>query len=104
MSHTTYAYPLPASESLSCQVREDEEKYDAGAPGELSKLLALTDRIIDRLHKAEAVAWLLHGAGECPDGTHQNATWLLAELIHEALDLHRLHWEILRDDYEPKKR
>ena len=96
MSHANLVYPKPISADLSLahrgmwNVRENE---DRGA----NNLVDLTDTVIDKLVKAEAVAWVLHDARHYPDNAVAETTAVIADLIREALDAHRELWERVRD-------
>jgi len=62
----------------------------------LMSLVDLTDAVIDKLLKAEALSWLLHCAKDYPDNTVAETTAVIADLIHEALESHREQWERIR--------
>ncbi|MFA5530200.1 MAG: hypothetical protein WDA11_06000 [Thiohalomonadaceae bacterium] len=94
MSHTQFVYPQTAPAVCSAQnsiwyVGEDKETYTAG----FTDLLDLTDRIIDKLLKAEAVCWVLHDAKDYPENALAETTAVIAELIHEAYEAHTTQWE-----------
>jgi len=101
MSHTQFVYPQSSNTPALWQVREneDENPYTARLP----ELLDLTDTVIDKLLKAEAVSWVLHGAREYPDNAVAETTAVIADLIHEALEAHRTQWEKLRKFAEKKR-
>ena len=92
MSHANLVYAQPAIGGsrlarTAWQIREEDGSY-AGSP------LDLTDAVIDRLLKAEAVAWVLHDANADSNVTETAA--VIADLIHEALEAHRELWEQVR--------
>lgn len=94
MSHTIYAQPANALANTCWQVREDENAnpYTARLP----ELLDLTDTVIDKLRKAEAVSWVLHGAKDYPDNAVAETTAVIADLIREASEAHERQWEKIR--------
>jgi hypothetical protein len=95
MSHSHFAYPQPTRalpHGPVWQVREDQEPY---APG-FTELIDFTDIIVDKLAKAEALAWVLHSAKEYPDNAVLETTAVIAEFIHEAHEAHTAQWEKVR--------
>jgi hypothetical protein len=95
MSHTQFVYPqtTPAAGTHHLwQIREDEGDY----PADFTALIDLTDIIDDKLLKAEALAWVLHGAREYPDNAIAETTAVIAEFIREAIDAHDQQWEKIR--------
>ena len=92
MSHAKLVYAQPAAGGsrlarTAWHIREEDGSY-ARSP------VDLTDTVIDRLSKAEAVAWVLHDAGADSNVTETAA--VVADLIHEALEAHRELWERVR--------
>ena len=96
MSHTPFVYPqfTNAFAHAPWQIREDQHKnpYTARLP----ELLDLSDTVIDKLLKAEAVAWVLHDAKHYPDNAVAETTAVIADLIHGALEAQRKQWEKIR--------
>ena len=99
MSQTDYAYSNATTRGLHLihnspwAVREDDA----------DSLLGLTDAITERLAKAEALTRLLLGNQEyLHDDTLPNAAWAIADLIHEARELHAKQWKRVRY-YENKE-
>lgn len=76
-------------------VREEKDEYGSDLPAHL----ALADVINDKLTKAEALSWLLHGAGDCPEHARSVTAQLIAELIGEALAAHEKQWDNLRQNF-----
>ncbi|MFO7593515.1 MAG: hypothetical protein R6X15_05655 [Pseudomonadota bacterium] len=74
------------------KVREDNDEYSSGQ----DDLADLTDIINDRLTKAEALAWVLHGSTNYPDHADSVTAMVIAELIHEALDAQQQQWDKIR--------
>lgn len=92
MSHANLAFPQIASGGSNIartvwHVPEEDHSY-AASP------LDLTDTVIDRLRKAEAVAWVPHDADADSDITETAA--VIADLIDEAVEAHRELWERVR--------
>lgn len=95
MSHTIAVYFQAIGADLTflanapCDIREEEEGYCDFPDG----LVELTDTVIDRLLKAEALCWVLHGSKNYPENALAETTGVIADLIHEALQAHREQWQ-----------
>jgi hypothetical protein len=90
MSHPSHRYPVVASRVLPVwTVREPDPDED------LPTLLDLTDRITERLAKAEALTRLLIHNDTAPEYLPDAAS-AIADLIGGARALHTKRWERTR--------
>mgnify|MGYP001116309696 CR=1 FL=1 len=93
MSHETFLYPQSTGGltlgNASCgQVREEGAEYRPFS----SVLLEYVDLVNEKLPKAQAVAWLLRDEHTGPQGTIDEASVLIAELIEEVVQANEAMW------------
>jgi len=103
MSHTNICYPQPTRHNLSLchpwQIHEDGDDYTTDSEGDntpAETLLALTDRITERLISAEALAMLLNSAEQPPEHALKVTAMIILDLIQEAREANEKVWEQVR--------
>lgn len=94
-------HPLGLVHSHPWQVCEDGDDYDARkSPDSGESLFEMTDYIIDRLTRAEALAWVLQGAEHHPEKAANVTAMVIAELVREALEAYEKQWEKVQHQNE----
>jgi len=102
MSHvnTNVIYPQSTDRTASWQVREDGDDYgnSKGRSGPSYPLVGLQDRLNDRLHRAHAIASLLHSADYLLEKDTRETALVLEELIEQAQEASAQMWERIRQE------
>ncbi len=103
MSHANITYPQSTRHGPTLfhpwQIREDGDDYTTDSEGDntpADTLLALTDRITERLTRAEALTWILQSAEQPPEQALKVTAMLLLDLIQEAREANEKVWEQIR--------
>ncbi len=103
MSNTSFAYRQTTDRGLTLvhsstwHVRDDDDKYGTDNEDKVEEtLLELSDRITERLTRAQALAWVLQGSEHHPEKAGNITAMIIAELIHEALEAHEKQWDKIR--------